>query len=87
MNEDEMQDIQPAVPPFPSKSSVSRWLDQVTTSPDEFYSSVQPSVDDVIPQIQLSPSMTEFTSFSELSEFLKHAPLVHSAFTELYSKL
>lgn len=88
---DEIADVQPTLAYPPStKSSVSGDLDQVTTSSDQVsISSGQPcplvalSVDDKIPLVRLPPE-TEFTSFSELSEFLKSAPMIFSAFTKLY---
>ena len=86
MNDNEMQDVEPtALPSTPTKSSISG-LDQITTSSDEPFQLLLPPVDDGIPVVQFPPAKTEFTSFSELSEFLKSGPMIFEAFTNLYGK-
>ena len=70
---DEMRDVQSTPPAPPSAtSSTSGELDQVTTLSDQSGSPVILSVDK-IPLVWLSSNI-KFTSFSELSKFLKELP-------------
>ena len=88
MNEDGTYQVQqPLAPPSTvAETFISVETDQATALSDELHPTVRPSENDSIPLIRLPPKNAEFLSFSQLSEFLKNAPLIFPSFTKLYGK-